>query len=475
VDASTVGDALGEWMATHASGRLSDQLALAFTHAIDAGLLPAGTRLPAERDLANALAVSRPTLRAAFADLRARGLIGASQGSGTWIAGTGHQCGRSFADAVVGHAAVNLAASVPWDAQALAERGFRLTTREIFALTPGGYGTGLAELREIVASRASARQLPTTPANIAVTPGAQRALLATLELITSPGDRIIVEREAYPGTFDVCEMLRLIPVPVDFHKPDGLDRALARRSAAAALLQPIINNPTGGVLAEEHLAALARTFDRRRLPVVENNVLADLRFDGHPPRGFAERCGSAPVFTIGSLSKTIWGGLRVGWVRAPEAPAAELRRRIHRVDLGISAPSQLIAAQVLHTIDDILVRRRGELARKAALAREQLAVLLPSWRSQPPQGGLSLWVELPVRDTDPFVEHASGHGVDVLPGRLADANRRPSSHIRLSFDRPKPMLYEGIERLAAAWATYTTAGPAPKARHSPPTGCPPGK
>ena len=82
---------------------------------------------------------------------------------------------------------------------------------------------------------------------------------------------------------------------------------------------------------------------------------------------------------------------------------------------------------------------------------------LPSWRCEPPRGGLSLWVELPVRDTDPFVEHASGHGVDVLPGRLADANRRPSSHIRLSFDRPGPMLCEGIERLAAAWATHTTA------------------
>ncbi len=447
-------DALGEWMATHPSGRLSDQIALAFVHAIDAGLLPAGTRLPAERELAGALAVSRPTLRAALSDLRARGLIGAAQGSGTWIAGKRHQCGPTFADAVVGQAAVNLAASLPWDAHALAEHGFRLTTREIFALTADGYGTGLAELREIVASRASARQLPTSPANIAVTPGAQRALLTTLELITSPGDRILVEPEAYPGTFDVCEMLRLIPVPVDFHNPDGLARALARRSAAAALLQPIINNPTGGVLAEEHLAALARTFDRHRLPVVENNVLADLRFDGHPPRGIAERCASAPVYTIGSLAKTIWGGLRIGWIRAPEAPAAELRRRIHRIDLGISAPSQLIAAQVLHTIDDILPRRRADLARNAAHAREQLAALLPTWHSQPPQGGLSLWVKLPVRDTDPFVEHASHHGVDVLPGRLADANRRPSSHIRLSFDRPKPMLREGIHRLAAAWATY---------------------
>lgn len=448
-------------MTTDASGRLCDQIALAFTHAIDAGLLPAGTRLPAERDLASALAVSRPTLRAALTDLRARGLIGALQGSGTWIAGTNGRSGRSFADAVTGHAAVNLSASVPWDARALAACGFRLTTREIFALTPAdGYGTGLVELREILAGRASARQLPTGPANIVVTPGAQRALLATLELITSPGDRILVEKAAYPGTFDVCETLRLIPVPVDFRKPDGVTQALARRSAAAALLQPIVNNPTGDVLAEEHLAALARTFDRRRLPVIENNVLADLRFDDRPPRGLAERCGSAPVFTIGSLSKTVWGGLRVGWIRAPKAPAAELRRRIHRMDLGMSAPSQLIAAQVLHTIDDMLVRRRCELARTAALAQEHLAVLLPSWRSAPPRGGLSLWIELPVRDTDPFVEHASGHGVDVLPGRLADANHRPSSHIRLSFDRPGPMLCEGIERLAAAWSTYPTARPA---------------
>jgi DNA-binding transcriptional MocR family regulator len=458
LDAHAVSDALGEWMTTDASGRLSDQIALAFTHAIDAGLLPTGTRLPPERDLADALAVSRPTLRAALTDLRARGLIGAVQGSGTWIAGTGPRRGRSFAEAVVGKAAVNLAASVPWDARALAACGFRLTAREILALTPAdGYGTGLVQIQEIVAARASAAHLPTGPANVVITPGAQRALLATLELLTSPGDRILVEREAYPGTFDVCEALRVIPVPVDFHDPDAVDRAIGRRSATAALLQPIVNNPTGGALADEHLAALARTFDRRRLPVVENNVLADLRFTDRPPPGLAERCGGAPVFTIGSLSKTVWGGLRVGWIRAPEAPAAELRRRIHRMELGMSAPSQLIAEQVLRTIDGVLVRRRSELARAAARAREQLSVLLPSWRSRPPLGGLSLWVELPVRDTDPFVEHASGHGVDVLPGRLADANGRPSSHIRLSFDRPTPMLREGIDRLAAAWATYPPA------------------
>lgn len=445
-------------MATEPSGRLSDQIALAFTHAIDAGLLPAGARLPAERDLADALAVSRPTLRAALAGLRARGLIGALQGSGTWIAGTGRRRGRSFAEAVVGRAAVNLAASVPWDARALTACGFRLTSREILALTPAdGYGTGLVEIQEIVAGRASANGLPTGPANVVVTPGAQRALLATLELLTSPGDRILVEREAYPGTFDVCEALRLIPVPIDFHDPDAVGRAVRQRSASAALLQPIVNNPTGGVLAEENLAALARVFDRRRLPVVENNVLAELLFADRPPPGLAERCGGAPVFTIGSLSKTVWGGLRVGWVRAPEAPAAELRRRIHRMELGMSAPSQLIAAQVLRAIDGVLVRRRRELAHAAARAREQLSVRLPSWRCEPPRGGLSLWVELPVRDTDPFVEHASDHGVDVLPGRLADANRRPSNYIRLSFDRPEPMLREGVDRLAAAWATYTAA------------------
>ncbi len=457
MDAPAVAGALGEWMTTGASGRLPDQLALAFTHAIDAGLLPAGTRLPPERDLARALAVSRPTLRAALTDLRARGLITALQGSGTWIADTGRRRGRSFAETVVGTAAVNLSASVPWDARALAACGFRLTTREIFALEPAdGYGTGLVELQEIVAGRACARRLPTGPANIVVTPGAQRALLATLELVTSPGDRILVERYAYPGTFDVCEALRLIPVPVPFDEPDAVDRALTRRSAAAALLQPIINNPTGAALADEHLAALAGVFDRRRLPVVENNVLADLRFDNRPPPGLAERCTRADVFTIGSLSKTVWGGLRVGWIRAPGAAAAELRGRIHRTDLGMSAPSQLIAEQVLRTVDTVLVRRRRELARAATLVRTQLAAQLPTWHCEPPRGGLSLWIELPLRDTDPFVDHASGHGVDVLPGRLADANRRPSSHIRLSFDRPRPMLCEGVQRLAAAWATFPT-------------------
>jgi DNA-binding transcriptional MocR family regulator len=454
VDARTVSDALGDWMSAGAPGRLPDQIALAFTHAVDAGLLPAGTHLPPERDLARALAVSRPTLRAALADLRSRGLVAAVQGSGTWIAGPSRQRG-SFAERAAGKTAVNLAASVPWDARALVACGFRLTAWEILALTPGdGYGTGLVEIQELVAGRSADRGLPTRPAGVVVTPGAQRALHATLDLITSPGDRILVEREAYPGTFDVCETLRVMPVPVDFRDPDAVDRALARRPAAAALLQPTVNNPTGRVLAEEQIAALARVFDRRRLPVIENDVLAELRFDGTPPMGFAGRCGVAPVCTIGSLSKTIWGGLRVGWVRAPEDLAAELRRRIHRMELGMSAPSQLIAGQVLGSMDAVVARRRGDLAEAAALVGEWLTAQLPSWRFEPPRGGLSLWIRLPVPDTGPFVEHASRHGVDVLPGSFAHADRRPSSHLRLCFDRPAPMLYEGVSRLAAAWSAY---------------------
>lgn len=163
------------------------------------------------------------------------------------------------------------------------------------------------------------------------------------------------------------------------------------------------------------------------------------------------------MISIASFSKVAWGGLRIGWLRAP-APFVERTMYLRlAADLGPSVPAQLFALELLPHLDDIAAARRTELSSTVARAVDSLATELPEWSVTPPGGGSVLWVELPIPDTAAYVLLASRHGVHVAPGSIATPTRVPSPFVRICVDRPWPTVEEGIHRLALAWRELDAA------------------
>jgi len=463
---------LGDWPA-RGSGSLAARLAFSLRSRILADLLPAGATLPPERALASALAVSRATLVAALDLLRSEGLVVSRQGSATRVASLGPgraATGPTMAARLLGAAerGINFGISAPPAAAALPP--LAVTSEDLLAAVPAhGYEpAGLPVLRAAVAARHSAAGLPTSVEEVQVTHGAQHAIDLALAALCEPGDAVAVEDPTYPGVLDVIAARRLRPVflGADGRGPTaaGLEDAARTHGARVAFLLPAVHNPTGRVLDPGRRQALARALDRLGMTAIEDNTLADLTFPhagpggaepGRPPE-LAALCRRAMVLSVETTSKVAWGGLRVGWLRAPAGVIERSVGQRTSGDLGCSVPAQLLALQLLDHYDDLIAARRLALQHSAARFSALLAGAIPGCTFDAPAGGLSLWVRLPGgADAAAFASRALRHGVSVAPGRFASP-AHGHDHLRLCHDRPDEELVEGTARLAAAWSEITT-------------------
>jgi DNA-binding transcriptional MocR family regulator len=164
------------------------------------------------------------------------------------------------------------------------------------------------------------------------------------------------------------------------------------------------------------------------------------------------------------VSKVLWAGLRVGWVRAPESWITRMLSTKTVADLGSPLLSQLLVSRLMDDLDAVVAQRRRETRRRRDRLFELLERQLPSWQWTHPRGGLCAWVTLPQGNAVDFAEVARAHGVAITPGpalSVDDGNRRA---IRIVFARPEATLAEGVRRLAGAWEQYvgTDAQPSPR-------------
>jgi DNA-binding transcriptional MocR family regulator len=228
---------------------------------------------------------------------------------------------------------------------------------------------------------------------------------------------------------------------------------------------PTGHNPTGTVMPPLRRQALAAIADAGRVTVVEDLTLADLALgaaDGPPPPLAAL---STQVIAVGSVSKVLWGGLRVGWVRVSEPLRSAVIARKSALNLGTAAISQALAAQLLTAVDaGWLGAHRAALTERRDLLTTLLAEHLPAWRTRPPDAGLSLWAELPLDNADAFTLAAARHGVTVMAGSAACADGRHRHFVRLSFAEQPSTLELAVERLAAAWELHAETMAASPAR-----------
>jgi DNA-binding transcriptional MocR family regulator len=249
----------------------------------------------------------------------------------------------------------------------------------------------------------------------------------------------------------------LVPLPVGDRgvRPEALRDVIHRASPRLVYLVPTFHNPTGALLPEPARREIAKIADETQIPLVEDDTLADLTLGGEPPPPIAAFSRGGPVLTVGSLSKVLWGGLRIGWIRAPEPALSRLTRLKILTDLGCSVLSQLAAVELLGRIEVIRRGRRREVRTKYDRLARLLKSLLPSWSWTPPAGGLSLWVKLPHGDATGFAQIALRHGVAVVPGPLASPDGGGADRLRLPFVHDAETMMEGVERLARAWRAFT--------------------
>lgn len=466
IGARSFGRMLGEWRPPGGRG-LSAALADRIRLLVLDGRLPLQTRVPAERELAAALDVSRTTVAGAYETLRETGILHSRRGAGSWTQLPDGPVGAGMSAPFSPHTdrtLYDLAHASPAAPGPEVRAAATLAVDDLAAhLGSHGYDLlGLPVLRAAVARRFTARGLPTTADQILITAGGQAAIALVLAALVSPGDRVLVEHPTYPNALDAVAArgARCVPLPLDLDTagPDAWDLDLLTatvRDAAPRLayLVPDHQNPTGALLdgrGRERLVALAR---RTATPLLVDETLAELTFTGPRPEPLAAHgaAESPLVITVGSAAKVIWGGLRIGWIRT----AAPLVRRLGAlrtsIDLGGPVLEQLVAARLVDELEPIVAARRADLvvARDHLLGR--LGTAFPAWRPSHPSGGLSLWVDLGAPVSSRLVGAARRQDVLLAAGPrfgLAGAFER---YLRVPYTLRRDRTEIALDRLRLAW------------------------
>jgi len=330
---------------------------------------------------------------------------------------------------------------------------------------------GRPDLRHWVAST---RTPAVDPDRVLITHGAQQAIDLVARAVVEPGDPVVLPDPGYVGAIQALRATGadLVGVPVD---EDGLAVDVLADHLAAGLrprlvyVVPDLDNPTGTTLVEERRRSLVDLAERYYFWVLEDDPYGALRWAGDRPVPLAGR--SDRVVAVGTTSKILAPGLRVGWAVAEPGLARDLVVLKQATDLHTSALGQALAASVLTRPDFLpthLDTLRGCYQERAAALHAALATHLGVGTvPAPPEGGMFAWVRLPGVDTKVLLDRALAEGTAFVPGAAftvaTAATTSPTSDaLRLSFATVAPArLDEAVRRLARA---LDASGAAPEGR-----------
>jgi DNA-binding transcriptional MocR family regulator len=428
------------------------------------GRLPLRTRLPAERDLATILGLSRTTVTAAYDALRSEGYVESRRGAGSWTTLPGGAFAAAHHDLAKNGPQLDLARAAPAAPSVFGECvAAAVTELPRYTSGPGYEPYGLAGLRQAVAARYTARGLPTLPEQILITTGAQHALCLVLRAFVHPGDAVVVESPIYPHALDALRHAgaRLVPAGVNAGWDLELLAGGLRQSAARlAYVIPDFQNPTGRLMDDAGRAAVVAAARDTGAYVVADETFAELAVDDVTmPRPLAVHDTDGRVISIGSADKVLWGGLRIGWVRAGQALVRRLAEARETVDLASPVLEQLIVTELLARLDTVTAERRTALRERRAELAAALRRECPGWEFDLPAGGLSLWVRLPGVSSTALASAAARHGVHIVPGTAFGADGVLDDHLRVPYVLAPEHLREAAARLALAGRDAPAAQP----------------
>ncbi|MBI3325542.1 MAG: PLP-dependent aminotransferase family protein [Nitrospinae bacterium] len=344
--------------------------------------------------------------------------------------------------------------------QALGEAATRMLVREghEIALYPGDMDHAAA--RQLISRKLKAHEGIDIPASrIMITNGSTQGLLMVAEAFINPGDTVVIEEFCYPGTlraFGYCgPRYTMVPTDDEGIIVTELARALdqlAMQGVTPKFVYTIANfqNPTGSVMSLPRRRALMQLAEERRLLVIEDDAYGDLIYEGEPVTSLYALSHTDNVVRLGTFSKIVAAGVRLGWLIAPEPVLTKLA--VTKIDGGTSALTSRAVAEYLQdhlsarmqTLLDVYRRKRDAMLE----ALEEHLSGVATWSR--PHGGLFVWVRLPERyNTTTLLAAAHSAGVTYLPGTNFSPAGQGSNYLRLSFAYLNPdQIRAGIAVLA---------------------------
>ena len=447
-----------------------EALAADVEESIHSGVLQPGDRVPSVRHTTASRGVSASTVFQAYYLLEARGLIRARERSGYYVAAAVAKGRRvppepdlssqppdaSIAVDVSDRVFEILEASktrdvVPFGSaflspllfplvrlgQALASSAKTLDPwSTVDDLTPGN-----ASLRRQIALRYLADGLNVHPDEIVITNGALEALNLCLAAVTRPGDSVIVESPTFYAALQALERMGLQAIEVPTHPREGIElaalaRAIERHKPRACWLMTTFQNPLGSLMPEAKKKALVSLLAEHEIPLIEDDVYAELYFGAKRPLPAKAFDTQGLVMHCGSFSKCLAPGYRIGWAVPGRQTRAVARLKL-TTTLRASAPAEAALASYLERggFDKHLRKLRLTLEGQQAQLAQAVARHFPNGtRATRPSGGYFLWVELP-ESVDALQLHrkALALGISVAPGPIFSASRAFANCLRLNY------------------------------------------
>ena len=472
---------------------LYQQIKTYLSQGILAGSLASDTRLPASRQLARDLGVNRITVETAYAELEADGLIFSKVGSGTYIlpikplppiskvaSGTAwplwqqglraraeasgvSMLNRTFA--TTEHPNLINFSDGSGDSHLFPVDDFRKVLQSIMrrdGISALDYGerSGYAPLRRTLAHILASQGLQTQPENILITAGSQQALSLVSQLLLKPGDVILVENPTYAGALDLFRSLnfKVVGIPTDEQgmQVELLEKLLQQHHPKLVYTIPNFHNPTGTCLSSPRRRDLLVLADRYNVPILEDDFVGDLRYDGRTQPSLKALDPGGRVIYISTFSKMLMPGLRVGFLVADGPVYDSLVNFKYVNDLATSTLIQR-ALETYVTVG----RYQSHLRRSCQVFRKRRDAMLSAIQrylpagvhTDPPQGGLFVWLRLPNNlSSEELLVLAHEEGVDFVPGNhFFSDNSNGRDWLRLNFVVQTPdKIDEGMQRLGKA-------------------------
>lgn len=351
-----------------------------------------------------------------------------------------------------------LPAPEAFPAEALAQAHADVLSRDADAALQYGPTEGFSPLRAWIAARMTRRGLPARAEQVIVTTGSQQGIDLVGKALLDPGDLVVVDSPSYLAALQCFSMYeaRFASIASDDEGicVDELEAVLRRERVKLIYLVPTFQNPRGTTLSLARRARIAELAREHQVTVLEDDPYGELRYRGAAVPPIAGIDPRAPVIYLGTFSKTLAPGLRLGYAVGDEQILRALTIAKQAADLHSSSLSQRAVAQMLQTFDyDAHLRGLQKLygERLAAMMASLERSLPPGTTWTEPDGGLFIWVKLPRGlDAQDLFAEALRERVAFVPGAPFFAGEPDRSTLRLNFsNRPPELIAEGMARLGA--------------------------